>query len=99
MYDHISAHFTKTLKCKRESFPLTYLELPLGKTRPTLDYFIPMIRRVERRLCVTSEFLNYGGELEVVKYELCSFPILSMFTLDAPPKIKNQVIKYMSHCL
>ena len=92
-------HFTRTLNCQRGNFPFTYLGLPLGITKPSLEYFLPIVNRVERRLCGIADFLNYGGKLEMVKSVLASLPIFFMCTLEVPVSIKEQVIKYMRHCL
>jgi mannosylglycoprotein endo-beta-mannosidase len=77
-------HFSSTLNCKTESFPFTYLGLPLGITKPTLEYFLPMVSRVERRLCGIADFLNYGEKLELVKSVLSSLSIFYMCTLEIP---------------
>jgi mannosylglycoprotein endo-beta-mannosidase len=71
-------HFASTLNFKTGSFPFTYLGLPLGITKPTLEYFLPMVSRVDRRLCGIADFLNYGGKLELVKSVLSSLPIFFM---------------------
>ena len=64
------------------SFPFTYLGLPLGTTRPTLEYFLPMVQRVEWRICGVANFLNIGDKLEMVKFVLASMPIFYMCTLE-----------------
>jgi hypothetical protein len=92
-------HFANTLNCKTGCFPFTYLGLPLGITKPTLEYFLPMVSRVERRLCGIADFLNYGGKLELVKSVLSSLPIFYMCTLEIPVTILEQLVKYMRHCL
>jgi hypothetical protein len=50
-------------------------------------------------LCGIANFLNYGGKLEMAKSVLASLPIFFMCTLQIPQTIKDQVIKYMRHCL
>ena len=92
-------HFANTLNCKKGSFPFTYLGLPLGLTKPSLEHFLPMVMRVQKRLCGIADFLNYGGKLLMVKSVLASLPIFFMCTLDIPVSIKEQVKKYMRHCL
>jgi hypothetical protein len=92
-------HFASTLNFKTGSFPFTYLGLPLGITKPTLEYFLPMVSRVDRRLCGIADFLNYGGKLELVKSVLSSLPIFFMCYLEIPVTILEQMVKYMRHCL
>jgi hypothetical protein len=58
-----------------------------------------MVQRVQRRLCGIANFLNYGGKLLMVKSVLASLPIFFMCCLDIPVTIKEQVQKYMRHCL
>ena len=93
------ANLVGLMNCKQGSFPFTYLGLPLGTTKPTLEHFIPMVQKVEKRLCGIANFLNYGGKLEMVKSVLSSMPIFYMCTLDIPVTIKEQLNKYMRHCL
>jgi hypothetical protein len=93
------AHFAATLNCQIGSLPFTYLGLPLGITKPSLEYFLPMVQRVQTRLGGIADFLNYGGKLQMVKSVLASLPIFFMCCLDVPVTIKEQVIKYMRHCL
>ena len=99
MAEDRAKYFTKTLKCKNRYFGFTYLGLLFRTTKPTLDFFMPMVQRVVRRPCGTTDFLNHGGKLELVKSVHSSMPIFFMCTLEVPITIKNQIIKYMSHCL
>ena len=87
------------MNCQLGSFPFTYLGPPLGTTRPTLEYFIPMMQMVERRLCGVANFLNIGGKLEMVKSVLASMPIFYMCMLEIHAAVKEQLNKYMRHCL
>jgi hypothetical protein len=48
MDDSRLSHFVNTVNCQRGSFPFTYLGLPLGITKPTLEHFIPLVVRVEK---------------------------------------------------
>jgi hypothetical protein len=92
-------HFANTFSCKTGTLPFTYLGLPLGITKPTLEYFLPMVNRVERILCGIANFLDYIGKLLMVKSVLASLPIFFMCCLDIPVSIREQLIKYMRHCL
>jgi hypothetical protein len=38
-----------TLDCKVGSMPFTYLGFPLGTTRPSVDDYLPLLNRVEKR--------------------------------------------------
>jgi hypothetical protein len=93
------SHFANTILCKTRTLPSTYLGLPLGITKPTLEHFLPMVSRVERRLGGIADFLDYGGKLLMVKSVLSSLPIFFMCCLGIPVSVKEQLIKYMRHCL
>jgi hypothetical protein len=92
-------HFSGTINCQARSFPFTYVGLPLGLTKPSLEHFMPMVSRVQIRLYGIIDFLNYSGKLQLVKSVAGSFPIFFMCCLDVPINIKYQMIKYMRHCL
>jgi hypothetical protein len=83
------AHFANTLCCQTGSFPFTYLGLPLSLTKPNLEYFMPMVCKVQKRLCGIANFLNYGGKLELVKSVLTSMSIFQMCCLDIPITIRE----------
>jgi hypothetical protein len=74
------------------------LGLPLGITKPTLEHFMPMVSRVERRLGGIADFLDYGGKLLIVKSVLSSLPIFFMCCLDIPVSVRtiNQIYETFS---
>jgi hypothetical protein len=82
-------HFTSTMNCQKGCFPFTYLSLPLGIIKPSLEYFLPMVQRVQRKLCGIADFFNYGGKMQMANSVLSSLPIFSMCCLDVPTTIKN----------
>jgi hypothetical protein len=67
-------NLASTFGCNIGSFPFTYLSLPMGTTRTKVDDFIPLIRRIERRLVSTSSFLNQAGRLKMVNSVLSALP-------------------------
>jgi hypothetical protein len=91
-------HFSNTIHCTKRK-PSIYLlgRLPLGITKPSLEYFLPMAQRVERRLCGIVDFMDYGGKTSHHQIS-SSLPIFFMACLNIPFSIKDQVIKYMRHC-
>jgi hypothetical protein len=72
------SHFARTLQCKQSNLPFTYLGLPLGITKPNVEFFLPIVQRVERRLNGIADFLDHGGKLLMVKSILSSLPIFFM---------------------
>jgi hypothetical protein len=79
--------------------PLTYLGLPLGTTRPTLQEFSPMLTRIENRLYVVSKFLSYHGRLTLVNSVMTALPMFYMCTLQLPPQIIKKIDTYRKKCL
>lgn len=79
--------------------PFTYLGLPLGTTKPTLQYFSPMLTRIENRLSVVSKFLSYHGRLILVNSVMTALPTFYMCTLQLPPQIIKQIDSYRKKCL
>lgn len=45
-----TVHLANTFGCKVEAMPFTYLGLPFGTTRPTIQDFSPLTCRIERRI-------------------------------------------------
>jgi hypothetical protein len=85
--------------CVIGTLPFTYLGLPLGTTKPTIEDFTPLMSQIERRLNASARFLNYGGRLELVNSVLASLTTYQMCSI----KLQKTVIKYceraMRHCL
>jgi hypothetical protein len=92
-------HLSATINCKKGSLPFTYLGLPLSIIKPSMEHFLPIVQRTQARLGGIADFLNYGGKLQLVKSVLASMPIFFMCCFDVPVAIKEQVVKYMRHCL
>jgi hypothetical protein len=92
-------HLACTINCKPGTLPFSYLVLPLGITKPSLEHFLPIVQRVETRLCGIADFLDYGGKLLMVKCVLSSLPISFTACLDVLVSIKDQIEKYMRYCL
>lgn len=44
--------------CKVGAMPFTYLGLPLGTTRPTIEEYMPLMHRIERRLVGLNKLLS-----------------------------------------
>jgi hypothetical protein len=55
-----------TIGCRVGSMPFTYLGLPMGTTRPTVEDLMPLVCAVERRLSSSAHWLTYGGRLTYV---------------------------------
>jgi hypothetical protein len=67
--------------CKLETFPLTYLGLPLGLSRPRIRDLGPLYSSINHHLAATASFLSFDGRIMVTKAILSSLPTLYLCTL------------------
>lgn len=85
--------------CAIGTLPFTYLGLPLGITKPTIQDLTPLVGLVERRLNSSARFLGYGGRLEFVRSVLSSLPNFFMCSLKIQKAIINICNRAQRHCL
>ena len=52
-------HLANTFGCQTASMTFTYLGLPLGTQKPSLQEFIPLLTRIKTRLNGISKMLSY----------------------------------------
>jgi hypothetical protein len=88
-----------TFQCQKGSLPFTYLGLPLGTTKPSIEHFIPLVQKIERRLTCTSSFLSQGGKLEMVNSVFSSSAMFYTGSLKLHKGVIKQLDKYRRHCL
>jgi hypothetical protein len=93
------SHLARTFGCQTGFFPFTYLGLPLGLTRPKVDYFLPLISKCERRLNYISPFLSQAGRIELTNSVLTALPTYTMCTMALPKTVIKQIDKYRRRCL
>jgi hypothetical protein len=94
-----TTHLASTFGCQIVIMPFTYLGLPLGSTRPSIQEFTPLLSKIERRLCGINKFLSYDGRLILVNSMLTALPTFYMCSLKLPPQIVKQIDIYRKHCL
>jgi hypothetical protein len=70
--------------CEIASMPFTYLDLPMGTTKPRMEDLTPLMDRVERRLNACSSFLSYSGRLEMLNFVLSSTVTYAMCYIKLP---------------
>jgi hypothetical protein len=85
--------------CAVGSLPFTYLGLPVGTTKPTIQDLSPLVGLVERRLNASARFLNYGGRLKFVKSVLSTLPTFFMSSLKLQKTILDICNRAQRHCL
>jgi hypothetical protein len=97
--DELADGLAHILECQIATMPFTYLGLPLGTTKPTVQDLSPLLDNVERRLNACSRFLSYAGRLTYVDSVLSALPTFYMCTM----KIQKTTIKIIDrgrrHCL
>jgi hypothetical protein len=97
--DDRASSLVASFECQVGSMPFTYLGLPLGTTRPSVQDFLPLISRIERRLMGLNTFLSYAGRLVLMNSVLSSLPTFYLCTLKLPISVIEQIDKYMKHFL
>jgi hypothetical protein len=79
--------------------PFTYLGLPLGTTRPSVQDYLPLVSRIERRLMGITLLLSYAGRLKLVNSVLSAMPTFHLCTLKIHITVIEQIDIYRKHCL
>jgi hypothetical protein len=67
-------HLANTIGCRVGTMPFTYLGLPIGTTRPSLEDFLPLLNKIERRMMGLNQLLGYHGRMLLVKSVLSALP-------------------------
>lgn len=86
-------------QCALGTLPFTYLDLPRGTTRATLQDLMPLVDSVEKRLSASSSMLKQGSRLQLLNSVLSSMPIYYLCTLHIPPGIIKQLERIERQCL
>jgi hypothetical protein len=89
----------ETIGCKVAAMPFTYLGLPMGTSRPTVEELMPLVCAVERRLSSSALWLTYGGRLTYVNSAITPLMTFAMCTLKIPLKIFEFCDRARRHCL
>lgn len=69
----------------------------MSTTKPTVDDFLPILTRTEKRMMGISKLLDYSGRLLIVNSILSALPTFYMCTLKVPASIIEQIDKYRKH--
>ena len=81
------------------AMPFTYLGLPLGTSRPTIQDFMPLVCSIERSLYSTLSLISHAGKLTLLNSTVTSLLIYAMCTLHFPPKLIEMLDKSRRRCL
>lgn len=90
---------TSSLACQLRSIPFTYLGLPLGTSRPSVQEFMPILTRMEKHLMGISRFLTYAGRLILVNSTYSTIPTFYLCSLKLPIEVLDQIDNYRKHVL
>jgi hypothetical protein len=90
--------FADIFGCAVGQMPFTYLGLPLGTTKPTVNDLMPLVASVERKISVAANLLDYGSKLTFVNSVLSSLVVYAMCSIRIPPKIVEHLDKLRRHC-
>jgi hypothetical protein len=74
-------HLAQTIRCQVGPMPFTYLGLPLGTTRPSVEEFFLFVNKIERKMMDMSKMLSYQGRLILVNSVLSALSVFYMCPL------------------
>jgi hypothetical protein len=77
-------HLAAIFNCQEGSLLFTYLGLPLSDSKSTIQEFLPLVHRVERRLISTAMFLTQGRKFLMINSVQSSLPTLYMSPVKCP---------------
>ena len=98
--DHqTTADMASIFGCSIGSMPFTYLGLPLGTSRPSLNDFMPLVSKVERNLSSTLSLMSYAGKLTLLNTTITSLLSYAMCTLKFSLKLIEILDKIRRRCL
>jgi hypothetical protein len=97
--DDKAMHLTNTIGCQVSQMPFTYLGLPLGTTRSSVEDFQPLLHKIKKCLLGLNILLSYYGRLTYVNSIVSALPTFFMCAFKIPVKILDQVDKYHKHYL
>lgn len=78
-------------------FPFIYLGVPLGFTKLRMEHSMYIIKRIQRRLSVCSQYLSYDGRLLMVNVVLSYLSTFIMSCLQLYTGIIGHLDKYRRH--
>jgi hypothetical protein len=91
-HDQTVQDLTSLLGCKLGQLPFTYLGLPMGTTKPTIQDLAPLVSKCQRRLNACSRFLTQAGRVLYVNSALSALSALPTFYMCSM-KLQKTLIK------
>jgi hypothetical protein len=97
--DGRAADIAAFLGCNIVSMSFTYLDLPLGTTKPYVQDLMPLVDRIERRVSTTFMIISYSGRITLIYSFLTSIATFTTCSILLNPKILEHIEKIRRHCL
>ena len=79
--ENLSQDIAQIFGCKIGKMPFTYLDLPLGTSKPSVQDLMPIVCNMERRLTSTLSMMSYGSKLSLLNTVITSLTIFALCTL------------------
>lgn len=84
--------YADILRCKVESFPISYLGLPLGGQPHLCSFWDPVIMKVEKKLASWKRnYSSIGGRITLIRAVLCNLPTYFMSVFSMPVKVAKRI--------
>ena len=96
--DHAATDLAALFGCKLGKIPFTYLGLPMSTSKPRIEDFVPLLKRIENGLLGCSTLLSSGDKLTLIKSVFTSMPTFFMSTLMIPKTVIKQINSYLMNC-
>jgi hypothetical protein len=98
-YTKLVNQLAQEFNCQVGRMSFTYLGLPLGTTRLTIDELSPLVSRLERKLTSSSSFLSQLVWLQLKDFTLASMPLHFLCLSQLPRGLTNQPGRILIQCL
>ena len=88
-----------TFGCQIASMPFSYLGLPMGTTKPTMEDLTPLMDIVERCLSACYSLLSYSSRLEMVNSVITPTVTYALCSMKLPVGVIENIDRSRKQCL
>jgi hypothetical protein len=82
-----------------DTYPFTYLGLPMGTTKPKVEDYTPLVNKIERRISAMVTWLTMAGRATLVGTTISSVPIYAMCSVKMYATNLNSIDRARKHGL